>query len=343
MSDVVDCSEVGSDPDMCINETNATPCKKYSDVTYNQDIVAKLSPTAWFSTLMAASVADGSIYITAKETMLEYFASDGNTLTSREQSEMLVKLVGDMTTTMTKSCMDTAYAIVLADRDGPYTLSKIKEDTMGSQEGRDKMAADNCNVGSDKDLKDAQKDKMVIDGWAVQARMDRDDGISANGWVTSTPVIPINTHGTIDGTPFTKYQYGTKYFNTKQIQSSINATYAKSYRDSGYVKYTQDTNGVLSTIGNGTMVGEGESTEAYGLTYAQTDVAIRQEKAFDDNMLQHAANASASMIGVMIGSGAASAVPACYSDALGKSLCELTKGVEQCCTTTELDPSTPCG
>jgi len=330
MSEPIDCDEIIGDEDDCVNTTNATECKKYSDVTYSQSIVTKLNPEEWFTKLMELSTGSDSIYIKAKETMLEYFASEGNTLTSREQSEMLVKLVGDMTTSMTKSSLDTAYAIVLADRDGPFTLTKIQEDTLGLQESRDKMAADNCNVGSDKELKGAQRDKMVIDGWAVQARMSRDDGFDPFTLTMTNVVLPA----TIEQTD------GTKYFNTKQIQSSINATYAKSFRDSGYVTYTQSTDGKVTTIGNGTTTTT--DTAVYGLTYAQTGVAIRQTKGFDDNMLQHAANAAGGMIGVMIGSGASSAIPACYTDALGKALCELTKDATQCCSTTELDPTTPC-
>jgi len=302
MSEPIDCSEVVVDEDVCVSTTNATDCKKYSDVTYSQSVVTKLNPESWFVDLMELSTGSDSIYIKAKETMLEYFASEGNTLTSREQSEMLVKLVGDMTTSMTKSCMDTAYAIVLADRDGPFTLTKIQEDTMGSQESRDKMAADNCNVGSDKALKDAQVSKMIIDGWAVQARMSRDDGFDPFDLTVATVVIPATTEQTD----------GTKYFNTKQIQSSINATYAKSYRDSGWVKYTQDAvTGILSTIGNGDTLEEGGSHAVYGLSYAQTAVAIRQEEAFDDNMRQHAANASAQMIGMLMSTNSGSALSSC--------------------------------
>ncbi|RKY52927.1 MAG: hypothetical protein DRP93_07345 [Candidatus Neomarinimicrobiota bacterium] len=289
-------------------ETNSTDCKKYSDATYCTQPVEKLDPEVWFKKLMGISTGSDSIYIKAKETMIEYFDSTDNTLTEREKSEILVKLVGDMTTSMTKSSLDTAYAIVLADRDGPFTLTKIAEDTMGSKEARDKMAADNCYVGSDEALKQAQVNKSVIDGWAVQARMARDDGYTSSGMAINTIILPAST----------EKSDGTKYFNTKQIQSSINATYAKSYRDSGSIQYmTNATTGILTSIGN--LKTETDDS-LYGLTSAQTKVAIRQEVAFDDNMRQHAANSSAQMIGMLMSTNSGNALSACDLDSYRQSI-----------------------
>ena len=51
--------------------------------------------------------------------------------------------------------------------------------------------------------------------------------------------------------------------------------------------------------GNG-YLGTGTVGTSYGLVTQQYNIAVRQERGFDDNMRQHAANSSASMISMLL-------------------------------------------
>ena len=264
-----------------------------STETFTLEQLGELQIVDKYKKLMAASTARGSLYIKAKETMLEYFESELCELSEREKSELLVKLVGDMAIQMTQAAMSTALKVAEVDLLSGYTAAKMKADTLQVQEQVDLIAAQNLKVGSDIDNTDAEAVVRVISGWKAQSDLFRDNGIDTKLWDTSITAIQ-GTH----------LDYGTKFTQTNQLEAGTYATYAKSYRDSGIVDYTL-TEGSENEVYNGnggklvTVVNNVDTATA-GLTVAQTKVAIRQEQGFDDNILQHTANSSASFMGLLL-------------------------------------------
>lgn len=243
-----------------------------------------LEVTETFTELMEASTARNSLYIKAKESLIEYFASEDCILSEREKASMLAELVSTMAVQMTNSTLNAAVEIAKVDRDAPYELTKAREEILLLQEQRDKVAAENENLGKDADIKDAEKDNLVIQGWKTQADMIREDGlIKENIPSTATAILPATSIA----------NRGLKWEQEQQTKMSVYATLAKSFRESGVVTWTVDAEGKINMI-----------TDALpskpGLTNAQTEVAVRQEIAFDDNKRQHAANSSANMIGLLL-------------------------------------------
>lgn len=256
-----------------------------STQVYIKETVSDLDVGSIFSELMKLSTDKNSLYIRAKESMIEYFASDDCILSEREKAEMLTTLVSNMAIQMTSSSLASAISIAKENRDGPYQLTKLREDTLLTQEQRDKLA-------SDVDLTDAQTDKIkadsdmtVIQGWKIQSDMIRDNGtIQANMPTTATTILPSTAIG----------ESGLKWEQEQQTKMSVYATLAKSYRESGVVTWTTDpVSGKVNTITDAAPL-------TPGVTKAQYDIAVRQKTAFDDNKRQHAANSSANMIGLLL-------------------------------------------
>ena len=255
-----------------------------STQTYTKESIQPLELIPGFNALMKASTAKDSLYIKAKESMVEYFASAVCILSEREKAEMLVQLVSTMAVQMTSASMSTALAAAKEDRDGVYQLTKLRADTLLTQEQTDKVAAENLVLGNDALIKEAQANKLVIEGWKLQTGMIREDGLlKENMPAITTVILPQTSIG----------EQGLRWEQEQQTKMSVYATLAKSYRESGTVTWTTGAEGKISTITDAQPI-------LPGLTKAQENVAIRQEKAFDDNMRQHAANSSANMIGLLL-------------------------------------------
>lgn len=256
-----------------------------STQTYTKTDLEDLSVVPTFTSLMEAATSKDSLYIKAKESLMEYFDSPTNTLSEREKASMLVQLVSDMTTSITNSAMNTSVAIAKENREGAYQITKLVEDTKLIQEQADKLATDRDKVVADIANSEQDKDLKVIQGWKVQADMVRESGLNLNS-------MPAITSALLPATSIN--DSGIKYEQEQQTKIGVYATLAKSFRDSGLVTWTTDgTTGRVNSI-----------TDALpatpGLIKAQTNVAIRQEAGFDDNKLQHAANSSASFMGMLV-------------------------------------------
>ncbi len=246
--------------------------------------VGNLDVVSSFNELMKTSTAKDSLYIKAKESMVDYFASADCILSEREKSEMLVNLVSNMAVQMTQGALGAAMEIAKENRDGVFKLTKLREDTLLVQEQRDKVAAENVVLGQEEEIKEAQKNKLIMDGWKIQASMIREDGLlKTNMPSISNAILPSTSIG----------ERGLKWEQEQQTKMSVYATLAKSYRESGVISWTVDGSGKVNAIHDLAPL-------TPGLTKAQTSVAIRQEKGFDDNMRQHAANSSANMIGLLL-------------------------------------------
>ena len=160
-------------------------------------------------------------------------------------------------------------------------------------------AAQEASIKADAALKDKQADKTVIDSWKIQADLYADNGYDVSEWVL--------TDGTLQESP--ALYAGIKDAQAKQIHATTYNTYAKSFRENGVIQYAFSPTGDKGRIksANGyTPDGVTQiypATEAFtGLTGAQTDIAIRQEKGFDENIMQHVANSSASFMSMLFAS-----------------------------------------
>jgi len=131
-------------------------------------------------------------------------------------------------------------------------------------------------ANADQDLK-----SKVYNGWKIQGELVRDFGVNAFNLAVTDDIIP-------------QIQYnssGTKYEAERQARANVYNTYASSYRGNGYVAVNLNADGTLANTTTG---------DVNGLTTAQTAVAVRQEIGFDDNMRQHVANSSASMMSMLL-------------------------------------------
>lgn len=251
---------------------------------YTKESVNPLDVAKYYSDLMNISMDKDSIYIHAKETMQAFF--ENSNMTDPDKANILSGMLTQMVGSITANSMSTALSVAKEERDGTYQLTKLREDTLLTQEQRDKLAQDKDNAVSQGKLIDAQRDEIVIKGWAEQASMEKDLGVILSNLPSTTDIAKLPSTAVSDK--------GTKWEQMQQLKMSVYATLAKSYRENGTITWTVDsTTNKINTITD-------LAPATPGLTKRQEEVAIRQEKAFDDNKVQHAANSSANMIGLLL-------------------------------------------
>jgi len=263
-----------------------------STQVYTKETINKLDVLSPYKELMEASMSKDSIYIHAKETMQSFF--ENSNMTDADKASVLSGMLTQMVAGVTSNAMNSAIAIAKEDRDGAYQLTAVREDTLLKQEQRDKLAEDKANVTKQGKLIDAQRDELVIKGWAEQASMEKDLGVMLSNLPATTDTVKLPSIAVSDK--------GTKWEQMQQLKMSVYATLAKSYRENGTITWTVDPNSnKINTITD-------LAPATPGLTKRQEQVAIRQEKAFDDNKVQHAANSSANMIGLLLSASDAGAL-----------------------------------
>ena len=255
-----------------------------STQVYTKEAVNDLDVLVPYRELMIASMDKDSVYIHAKETMEAFF--NNSTMTDVDKANILSGMLTQMVAGVTSNAMDSAIQIAKENRDGVYQLTAMREDTLFKQEQRDKLAQDTANAVVQGQLIKAQKDETVIKGWAEQANMEKDLGVVLANLPATTDTVKLPATAVSD--------QGTKWEQMQQLKMSVYATLAKSYRENGTITWTVDS----ATNKINTITDLAPATP--GLTKRQEEVAIRQEKAFDDNKVQHAANSSANMIGLLL-------------------------------------------
>lgn len=244
--------------------------------------IPDLSVVSKFQDYMVAATGVNSVYDVARSN-IDAFVANSN-MTEPQKANVLVELYGSMISSVTNACLSAAVQTEVEDRDGGYKLTKMYEETVTEEEKRDLLAAQNQKATADADNVESDTDYKVVMGWKAQADMAREDGVILNN-------LPAITESKLPSTAVGSS--GTKYTQEAQIAASTYATYAKSYRESGVVGYSLSSGKLTSVTDSG-------SGNAKGLTAAQTDIAIRQEAGFDENMLQHVANSSASFMGLLL-------------------------------------------
>jgi hypothetical protein len=241
-----------------------------STVTYVPELVGNLDVIPIYKELMAASTGQNSVYIRAKETLVDLLATGG--LTSNEKATVISQTISTISSGMSAKAMDAAIKIATENRDSKYVLTKLREDTKLTTAQAAKVESDIAKTDKDVEV-------TTIQGWKIQAELYRDYGTISPA--ITTVIVPSNNYT----------DYGVKVETLKKAKVDTFATYSNTYRTNGNVSYTADaTTGQFITVGGDTE----------GLTVAQTNVAIRQKQGFDDNQRQHVANSSASMIGLLL-------------------------------------------
>ena len=263
-------------------------------VTYQKEAVNPLDVVNPFKELMGVAVDKDSVYIRAKDTMKAFL--DTANMSDAEKAAQLHQTLAAMTASVTDTAMGHAVQIAKENRDGAYQLTALREDTLLKQQQRDNLTEEKQKIIKNKNLIDAQIQEMAVKRWQLQAEMEKDLGVSPDNLPSTTDVLKISSSALSDK--------GTKWEQMQQLKMSVYATLAKSYRESGVVTWSVDatTNKVNSITDL--------APTTPGLTKRQEEVAIRQEKAFDDNKVQHAANSSANMIGLLLSSADAGALTA---------------------------------
>lgn len=241
-------------------------------ITYTQVSVNDLEVIENYKELMKASTGEDSVYLKAKETITSLLDDDVG-LRGRERGEVIAQSIASIANNITNAAMQAAIELAKDQRNAPYELTKFKEDT--------RLVTAQIAL-TEKKIAEADKDAELktFANWKSQAELYRDFGIDV-GDLSALPTLYPDT-SIID--------YGLKRENIRLAQANVYSAYANGYRQNGVVQPTVDTDGMLTAAAYDTA----------GLTHAQTNVAIRQEQGFDDNMRQHVANSSASMISMLL-------------------------------------------
>lgn len=242
-----------------------------------------LNITSIYTDLMKASTGRGSAYIKAKETIAEY-AKTSN-LTEIEKATLVSQTVTQLAQNVTNEAMQIAFKIAQENRDAPFALAKLKADTtlVAAQVKHTDKSTD--SIDKDLEIKATQVKKG-------QAELYRDYGLNYSKLLTTT---------SLEGASTDFLDYGSKAEAIKMAQANRYNTYATSYRQNGVVNVVLGTSTSSEEEGFLTSSTSEPDNGAYrGLLTQQYNVAVRQEAAFEDNKRQHAANASSSMISMLL-------------------------------------------
>lgn len=242
---------------------------------YNQVVVNDIDIIDTYKKLMEASTGQGSAYLRAKETLIDMYKSVS--MTDKAKADSIAQTISSIAINATNQSMEMAYKLETGKRDAVYALTKLKEDTRLTTAQVAKVETDIANATADKDLK-------VMTGWKAQAELYRDYGVSSWNYTLLPTILPTGAYSS----------YGIKVETIKMSQANVYNGYATAYRQNGVVLPVIDAS--TGWLTNAT------TSDDTGLSYWQTKVSKRQEKGFDDNMRQHVANSSATMVSMLLSS-----------------------------------------
>lgn len=233
-----------------------------------------------YKELMEAATGQGSAYIRTKETLLAMV--EASELTPREKAEIVAKTLGGIATSVTEKAMDMAYRLQKDEFEMPYLLGKIVVDNAATR-------AQISKIDNDTELTAEQKAKIVADTTATQVNTYINQ-ITAH--MNTGATAQYTASGDKLTSAATLSDVSLMGRQRQQIEAGIYDKWASSLMSYG-------TN--ISGLPTGIVMPTNATLATDGLVYEQTRVARRQEQAFDDNMRQHAANSSATMIGMLLG------------------------------------------
>ena len=222
-----------------------------------------------YSKLMKDTIGEDSLYIRSKDTLLRTF--NDLQITEKEKAELVLTYVTQFSTQMSSAAMQTSLSWAKEERDGAYTLAKLKAETEIALATLEKTKSEICMLDKETALKCAQIT-------ATTAGSIRDNGTVASYGTDGCTVSTLGTNG-------------LKYEQTQQVKGATYQIMSDAFRKSGVV-----TMGVDASDG----YTKGMTGDDDGYTNQQSKNAERLRIAYEDSKLNHAANSSAAMIGQML-------------------------------------------
>lgn len=244
-------------------------------VTSDLDVLSK------YEGLVKSSLGSNSVYIRAKETIQE-LASDGD-LKDSEKAKIISEVVASLSGSLANSSMSTALQWAAKEKD--VALEKLKlEKTLDI-------------LDLDKELKQAQADKIGYESINVQAQTDRMYGtpVVVNGALTS-----LADEGKVweeiellKLEQVNKGKEGTLLdTQVKQSHANIHKVVADTYVNYGAWGYTLSESGLTGVTDNaGTHL---------SLSEIQAEIAKQQANGYAYNAWANAATSTSSMLGTAL-------------------------------------------
>jgi len=172
-------------------------------------------------------------------------------ISEEEKIQLVANNIANLATNITAQAMNTAIMWAKEERDGVYQLAQIKAQTELTLAQKELTSEEICKTVAEGELVAAQKAEVL-------AATIRTDELNAA--------------------------------QIKSTEATIYSTLAESYRKSGKVVISTDTDNVL----------KGTSGDLAGYTYKQDKFIDRQIISFEDSKRNHAANSSAQLIGQLL-------------------------------------------
>ncbi len=220
---------------------------------------------------MQDSLSEDSIYMRAKDTYAVIFKD--LQITEKEKADIIAGSVNSIVASLSSASMQTALSWAKEERDGAYTLAKVKAETETALANSKKVEEEIC-------LAQAQTEKVCADITATISGSYRDNG------------VPIGYED--DGCkPTGLDDTGLKYHQARQAEADAYSRYSDAYRKSGVVVIGEDPTDFVT---------KGLSGDEDGYTWQQQRNAERLRISYEDSKRNHAANSSATMIGSMLAS-----------------------------------------
>ena len=248
------------------------------------EIVGNLNYLTIYKEIMKASTGQDSAYIRAKETLTAVLSDNG--LTAEAKGTILSQTISGIASNITTQALNAAIQIAKENRDAPYMLAKLRADTELTQANKLKLEVDKVVSTATAAKIEADTKATIIGSWKVQADIYSKNGLNTDTQSITNPILGISL--------LAKNPLGTDVVSAEQGKAATYSTLASSAKRDGNVTITRDPiSGHVSSLTPTTPNNQ-------ILAGAQIDVAVRQEKAFDDNKVQHAANSSSTMIGMLL-------------------------------------------
>jgi hypothetical protein len=248
----------------------------YTTPIKDLDVISK------YKALLAESLGSDSVYIRTKETY-EALATSGD-LKDADKAKILAETLSSMNGSLANACMQAALTWTTTEKE--FEFKKLE------------LAKQLAILDADKDLKDAQLEKLKYDSIATQAQTLRTMG-------DPTVVLGKVTNLTNEGTMYQDILIGqeTVVKLTKEnslLDSKLNESYAAIHKlvaDSvinyGSWSYTLNSGGVSAATRTKPVV---------PLSDIQLVIAQEQAKGYTYNAWSNAVTASAGMVGTAMAS-----------------------------------------
>jgi len=269
--------------------TKEISSKQYVD--YN---IEDINISNTFKELMLTAVGSESALAVAVD-KIKTLKAEGY-LTKEEMASIISRLFQETIPSVTQNAMNMAYQIEVQNRNGKYEINKLIEDTLLTSEQRDLVVAQNLHTTTGSTVNENQADeikkKATSELWLSIGKLVKEYNLTS---------VPTDLD-----TMLTSTSFGSNSIPDAQIKKLLKEVDLESKQ---IEKLDQDIlveQANVDSINANTSLTNAKIEKEYGengLIHYQTLHVQRQIKAFDDNAVQHAVNASSAMIGMILSSG----------------------------------------